>query len=59
VSGGDSVKTEFFETFDVKKRKKWFLWGEYEDVIVPHTMFTIWADFHSTRLTKEFWRREI
>jgi hypothetical protein len=56
---GESVKTDFFETYDTKKKKKYFFFGKEEDVIVPHTMFTIHRDFHSTKLPKEFWRREI
>ena len=55
----DRVKTEFYETYTIKKRKKWILFGEEREIIIPNTMFTIWEDFHSVRLPKEYWKREI
>ena len=56
---GDCVKTEFYETHTIKKRKRWILFGEEREIIIPNTIFTIWEDFHSPRLTKEYWKREI
>lgn len=56
---GEYVETEFYETCDIKKRKRWILWGEEKEIIIPHTMFTVCRDFHSAKLSKEYWRREI
>lgn len=56
---GEHVETEFYETFDIKKRRRWILWGEEKEIIIPHTMFKVHHDFHSAKLSKEYWRREI
>jgi hypothetical protein len=56
---GEYVETEFFETCDIKKRKEWIFWGKEYEIIIPHTIFTVYKDFHSPKLTKEYWRREI
>jgi hypothetical protein len=59
TSWGGFDKTEFYETYDIKKRRRWILWGEEVEIITPHTMFTIFCDFHSAKFSKEYWRREI
>ena len=51
--------TEFYEGTETVTRKKWLLWGETITTEKPKLVFTIYADINSSKLTKEYWRREI
>jgi len=50
---------EFYEGTETVTRKKWLLFGETITKEEPKLVFTIYSDITSSRLTKEYWRREI
>ena len=51
--------TEFYEGTETVTRKKWLFWGETITTVKPKLVFTIYRDITSSKLTKEYWRREI
>ena len=51
--------TEFYEGTETVTRKKWLFWGETITEERPKLVFTIYRDITSSKLTKEYWRREI
>jgi hypothetical protein len=51
--------TEFYEGTETVSRKKWVFWGETITTVRPKEVFTIYSDITSSKLTKEYWRREI
>jgi hypothetical protein len=59
LDGSDVIYTEFYEGTEVKKSKKYIVFGPVIEKEVPKLIFTIYEDANNTRVTKEWWRETI